>query len=860
MTDFLPENQNVGSIWLLFLDEMQKHTATLQQLVQKFDSEEEDPEVKKALSTLFHEIVSAARIVGMHPLAEEAKKFEGIFDKEKLLAILQVLREISQKSEKELQDGYVPALQPLKEIEEKVGELIENKKIEPDEAMMELFHVEIESHSRLLIEELVAFEKEPSNPERIALLLRTAHSIKGAFRVMHLDFATKIAHLIEECFVRVQKGTFEITSDHIDLFLHAMDLFQDCSALDAKSLYPWVKDHTAEFQGLTTQIDEVLQDPNEASRSQKTPLAPNRVKEEVKSASEKDRVVRVSSVSINRLMGLAGESLVASKLLEPIAEQLFSIKKKALALSSLTASCQGEVEGKKITNKGKRSLKKVNDNSHELNQLISESLEEFDLYQRRDRKLSSRLYREVINSRMRPFYDGVEGFYRMVRDVAKDLGKMVEFEILGKSTPVDRDILEKLESPLNHLVRNALSHGIETPEERVQKGKSREGHLRIEARHKGGMLNISVVDDGKGISWTQVKKKVQEQKGLLWEEVQDFSEKELIDFLFQPGFTTVPEVTELSGRGVGLDVVSQMVREVGGSVRFTAGPALGTRIDLLLPLTLSVVRALIVSISGEPYAFPLAQIERTLVVPKEELRVIKGQSYIAYEKKNLGLVEAWDVFGLERGNPDTDILTIVVLSDEDDIYGLVVDEFIGEKELVVQALDPVVQDIRWINSGSMLEDGSPILIVEVEELIREMNNSAEDPGQKEERLGRKRVLIAEDSLVVRKKEVQLLEEKGYLVEAVGDGVQAWNALRLGKFDLVVTDIEMPRMDGITLIEKMKSSEELKALPVIIVSNKNVKKLGLAVGADCYLDKTTQLEKELIQAVEEIIGPYKEPLV
>ena len=298
---------------------------------------------------------------------------------------------------------------------------------------------------------------------------------------------------------------------------------------------------------------------------------------------------------LDRLMGLAGESLVQAQSVKAFYQVLLKIKKAfpplTSALERLLESLDGEASRETVLR-----LQEALAEIERIHHLTTDHTVDFELSSRRLEKLAHRLYDEVVASRMQPFSDGMHGFARLVRDVAKELGKKVRFELLGEATPVDRDILEKLEAPLSHLIRNALDHGLETPEERERAGKPAEGRITVEARHVAGMLNIIVADDGRGIPLERLRAKVVE-KGLAAPELAaGLTKGELLEFLFLPGFSTAGKVTEISGRGVGLDVVFTMAQEVGGTVRVESGEGKGTRFLLLLPLTLSVIRTLLIEI------------------------------------------------------------------------------------------------------------------------------------------------------------------------------------------------------------------------------------------------------------------------
>jgi two-component system sensor histidine kinase and response regulator WspE len=495
---------------------------------------------------------------------------------------------------------------------------------------------------------------------------------------------------------------------------------------------------------------------------------------------------------------------------------------------------------------------------------LSERLDELDTFNRRTVSLAHRLYDQALACRMRPFADGVQAFPRMVRDLVHSLGKSARLEIIGESTQVDRDVLEKLESPLIHLLRNAVDHGIEFSEERTAAGKPLEGCIRLEARHHAGMLQVSVADDGRGVSLERLREIIV-ARGLTTEEMAHrLSDAELFEFLFLPGFTAKEAVTEISGRGVGLDAVQNVIKQLHGNIRVFSTPGQGTRFQLHLPLTLSVVRTLVVEIGGEPYAIPLAQIANTLTVLREGIELLEGRQHFTYDGRQIGLVAAHQIFAGTEPKLDRDRLPVVLVGTQQAAYGLVVDRFIGIRELVVQPLDPRLGTIKDISSGALMDDGSPVLIVDVEDVVLSVEKLVTSGNLDKIRYGaeggeqreRKRVLVVDDSLTVRELERKLIESGGYEVEVAVDGADGWNAVRTGRFNLVVTDIDMPRMDGIEFVKLIKKDPRLQSLPVMIVSYKDREEdrhRGLEAGADFYLTKGSFHDETLLQAVLDLIG-------
>jgi two-component system sensor histidine kinase and response regulator WspE len=481
--------------------------------------------------------------------------------------------------------------------------------------------------------------------------------------------------------------------------------------------------------------------------------------------------------------------------------------------------------------------------------------------------ISHRLYKEIITSKMRPFAEGIRGFTRMVRDVARELGKEVNFEIIGDDTLVDLDILDKIESSLNHMIRNALDHAIELPDEREAMGKARKGTIQLEARHSAGMLSITVRDDGRGVDLEKLRKTIVEKKLCGPDMAVDLSEHELLEFLFLPNFSTKKKVSKVSGRGVGMDVVHSVINEVRGKIRSSTKLNEGSSFELQLPLTLSVLRALLTEINSEPYAFPLVSIDHVLQLTQEQIKEVEGRQYFTFNEKRIGIVSAQQIFKTETPTEKSEeYIYVIVFSDRLNFYGLTVDKFLGVRDLVVQRIDSRLGKVKDINSASILEDGTPVLIIDVEDVFRSLDQLI--VGNRLMRIGRedevdrkiKRILVADDSITVREVERKMLTAKGYEVDVAVDGMDAWNTVRKNDYDLVVSDIDMPRMNGFELVSLIKNDPDLRNLPVIIVSYKDRKEdrnKGLEVGADYYLTKGSFQDKALINAVVDLIGEAEE---
>ncbi len=775
-------------------------------------------------------------------------------------------------------------------------------------SMWELFRSEVESQMRALTEGLLKLESGGSAKEHLAATMRAAHSIKGAARIVDLEMAVTMSHAMEDCFIAAQEGALTLSAPAIDVLLSAGDFLSGLSAVEESAVPVWVEANRPNFERLMAQLAEARagklvsspkppaeapvarvapdippaaaaaapvtaapaappaaptpialgeESPGHAPASSAAPVASLRAPT---AGAVEDRTVKVAAQRLTRLMGLAGESLVQSAWFEPFSESLRGLKHRHVEINNLLQTLQGHLENSPP--EGSAALAAIRHKVEEAERWSADRQAEFDSFGLRSAGLSDRLYREVVASRMRPFGDGVEGFPRFVRDLARHLGKQVHLEIVGTTTEVDREILERIEAPLNHAIRNSLDHGIERPEVRVAAGKLPAGTLRIEARHRAGLFVLTVSDDGRGVAIEPLRAKVI-SKGLATPEMAaNFSEAELLEFLFLPGFSTAEQVTEISGRGVGLDAVRDMAHSVGGVARISSRPGQGLSIQLELPLTLSVLRTFVAEIGGEPFAFPMTRIARVVKINTSELSTLEGQQYFSLDGERVGVVSALEVLDMP-GKPDWgEHVSVIMLGDQSTRYGLAVDRFIGEYDMVIRQLDPRLGKVDSINSAALMEDGSPVLVVDVEDLTHSVETLLH--GGRLRGLGRteaavvnrKRILVVDDSITVREVQRSLLQNRGYNVDVAVDGMDGWNALRAGNYDLTITDVDMPRMNGIELVSKMKADPKLNAMPVIIVSYKDREEdrlRGLEAGADRYLMKSSFHDETLVAAIQELIG-------
>jgi two-component system, chemotaxis family, sensor histidine kinase and response regulator WspE len=737
-------------------------------------------------------------------------------------------------------------------------------------SMLDLFRIEVENQSKFLTDGLLALERDGADPASLEICMRAAHSLKGAARVVDLPQAVALAHAMEEVFVAAQRGALRLTRAGIDLLLKAVDLMGRIAA-SSEGVGAGEAERAEGLAALQQALADLMT--QEAPAGGQAPdLAgppPEDAAQEVSATPEAvheqpgDRMVRVAAESLNRLLGLAGEQLMEAGSRRPFNDAVLRLKRMQGALGTRLGDLHGESLGGPVADL-ESQLAEARSAAILCQDLVARLLTDLDTFDRRAIDLAHRLYDETLLCRMRPFADGVGRLTRLVRDLGRSLGKETRLEIVGGRTSVDRDILEQIDAPLVHLLRNAVDHGIETPDIRLAAGKPGEGRIRLEASHSAGFLLIAVQDDGRGIDLEQLRQTIVSRQLVSAETGAALTEAELLEFLFLPRFTLRTAVTEISGRGVGLDAVKAMVKQVHGVVRVTSEVGRFTRFQLQLPLTLSLVRVLLVEIDGEPYGFPLVGIARAMTLPREEVGLLEGMQHIHYDGRQIGLATGHQLLGRDEDMASNGDLSVVVLNDTRGTYALAVDRFIGQRELSIRPLDPRLGKIKDIAAAALMDDGTPVLIVDIDDLIRSIEKLAASRqltavrrrDAEQARARRKRILVVDDSLTVRELERKLLTQAGYDVDVAVDGMDGWNAIRGGHFDLVVTDVDMPRMDGIELVTSIKRDARLRACPVMIVSYKDHetdRRRGLDAGADYYLAKGSFHDTSLINAVVDLIG-------
>jgi two-component system sensor histidine kinase and response regulator WspE len=724
-----------------------------------------------------------------------------------------------------------------------------------DARLRGLFAAEIEDKTTAMSRLLLRLEQQPDQTELIVPLMRAAHSIKGAARAVRNDTAVALAHALEDRLSAVQKRGQAVDSATVELALRGIDLLRALGRGDAEDA----------GQAAAALRSELAREPAAPPPAEPIDAGGSTRRSAEAEVEEVDPILRVRASHVGRLIALAGTGLVESRRLRPFADRQQRMRRAVIELSRLIDALHQALGAPTARNAVGAELAEVRQQLADLRHQIGEWVDDFGEYMRESFDLNERLYHTASMTRLRPLGDIVGGYPRMVRDLARELGKRVRLDVHGEHVPVDRDVLERLDAPLTHLLRNAVDHGIEVPALRCAAGKPEDGVISISAMHRAGMLAIELRDDGRGIDYERVRERLVASGRAAPEEAAGLPREALDEALFAPGLSTREEVSEISGRGVGLDVVRQLVKQLGGSVRMQSEPGRGTRFALQVPISRAVTRALVVKLGGERYAFPLLRVERVLRIGLDAVTSHEGLQYLPLEGRNIGLVPLAEHLGLGASSLVADRLDVVVVADEGRVVGFVVEAILGEYDLATRALDARLGRVADLAALAVLPDGAPVVLLDADDLLRgalERERARLRAGLAVESVAarRRRILVVDDSISVRELERQLLGARGYEVEVAVDGADAWERLRESSFDLVVTDVDMPRLDGIELARSIKQDPKLRRLPVIIVSYRDRpedRARGREVHADAYITKGDFHEDGFVRIVRNLVGEAEE---
>jgi two-component system chemotaxis sensor kinase CheA len=743
-------------------------------------------------------------------------------------------------------------------------------------------------------QDLIELENNPDDLELLNKIFRVAHTIKGSGSFLNFDKLTRLTHHMEAVLDKARKGELKITPEIMDVILESIDAMKAILEYirDYKSdespevdIEPIVKKLDAIVNGnfgsedsqeekksslnldeisienvdeldldslppeeldaiLNKLVEEVNKEPSqteepkketqeekqeekqEKEQPQNEPQKQELVKEEKKEVTEsgkkdlqqtkkdikkhianvKEQTIRVDVKRLDQLMNLIGELVLAKNRLIKIYNDV-----------------EERYEGEKFL--------------EELNQVVSSiSI------------VTTDLQIAVMKTRMLPIGKVFNKFPRLVRDLARELGKKVKLIIEGEDTELDKSIIEEIGDPLVHMIRNAVDHGIEPPEERIKKGKPEEGTIWLKAYNEGNMIVIEIKDDGRGMDPEKLKQKAIEKGIITPQEAENMSDKEAFMLIFKPGFSTAEKVTNVSGRGVGMDVVKTNIEQLNGIIEVDSIPDKGTTIKLKIPLTLAIIQALLVASQEDLFAVPLSNVIETVRIVEEDIYTIEGKSVLKLRDEVLPLVNMADIFEIEKILEPEKYLYVVILGLGATKIGLIVDRFIGQEEIVIKSLGEFLKGLPGIAGATIRGDGRVTLIVDVASLMKlakETHNkklvtdSLKEAKKKKEKPEDYVVLIVDDSAMDRKIMKQALEPLGVTIIEAKDGIEALNMLKQNEVDAMLIDIEMPRMDGYTLAQEIRKYNKYRKLPLIAVTSRATKSdrvRGVEVGMNEYITK------------------------
>lgn len=758
---------------------------------------------------------------------------------------------------------------------------------EGQSSLWDLYIGEVESHGRALEHGLLALERDPAAVDDAASLMRSAHSLKGAARVVRHDAAVAIAHAMEDSLVAVQGGRLSVSSELVQCLLDGVDLVRHLSPVDeadrgrlVEEARPRMSDWRQTLTRLTTGPGDVARgiaspaaEPSQAApatapappRSEVAAPASVSLAAATSSGDEAERLLRVSALTLNRVVALGSELVVASRWVEPFADEFSQLKRRVAEAAAALDQLELALEAAGVSDALTSPLDRAQGELERVRGVLAEQSAAFERRSQRQFAAVERLNQEVQAAKFRPFGEVVEALPRLARDLARDLGKRIAVRVEGETTGIDRDVAALLDAPLIHMVRNAVDHGIEAPHVREAAGKPAEGTIWLRATQRAGRLFLEVADDGRGVDPDAIRALIVERGHVRPELADRLTEQELLRFLFLPGFSTAASITEISGRGVGLDVLQNALQRAGGVMRIDNQPGRGLRFVIELPVTLSVQRVLLVVVGGETCGVPLSRVSRVVRLEPGDIEGEPGEWRVRGEAAGAGdrVVRVADArtllgFGVPRdGAPDGMALLLASGPDE---AALVIDELLGEQALAIRPVPAWLGRIQGVDAAAVGDDGAPVLLLDVDDLLRVGRASVartEAPSSRPAGATRsRRVLVVEDSATVRELERQILEQHGYEVTTAEDGLEGWAALRAAPFDLVVSDVDMPRLDGLSLVRRMRQHPQLASVPVVMVSYRDRdedRARGLAAGASAYLSKGSFHDDTFMAAIGRLLG-------
>ncbi len=583
------------------------------------------------------------------------------------------------------------------------------------------------------------------------------------------------------------------------------------------------------------------------------------------SAARTEEYIRVPISRVDKLLYLVGE-VVINKM------KASAMSAQAKRLSKLSREAQKSISGLSETIKKEFSpqngevTKWLSQCEAQVQRLRERTLELYDHVSTEAFHLEpviDELQAKIKEIKMLPLSTIFEGFPRMVRDIASQQAKQVNLVISGEENELDKKVLEGIKTSLIHILRNCIDHGIEEPEARAALGKPREGTIKISASHKGDNVVIIVEDDGRGMDTAQIKETALKKRLVSIHDLEGMSDKEVMNIVFMNGYSTSPIVTDVSGRGMGLDIVRRDIADLKGRVILETEKNRGTKFTLVLPLTIAIIQVLLLKVQSMLFALPMFSVTESVKVSRDDIFVTGGRMAIQFREHIVPLVKLNEVLGLpptEKEKKEKKEILVVMASSLDSRVGFIVDEIAGEEEAFIKSLGKHLGKVKNVSGAIIMPTGDVVVVLDIADLVTHSalglphttgKRSATETKPKE-----KRILVVEDAFSTRELEKSILETHGYVVDTAVDGLDALDRMVNNQYDLVVSDVEMPRMDGFELCRTLKNNEGYKDIPVIMVTalqKEEDKRRGIEVGAAAYLVKSAFEQTNLLETIERLVG-------
>jgi two-component system chemotaxis sensor kinase CheA len=735
--------------------------------------------------------------------------------------------------------------------------------------LMVTFVGELEDHARALERDLLALEKRPApdaKSEIFASLFRTAHSLKGSARMVRVSLLETTGHRLEEIFAAARDGRLPIDPAFFELLLATVDAMGEVGhRLRTNANLAGVR-----LDGVVRRLAMAM-----GPREETSPSAPAELGVVSRPAAEEwSGVVRVPAEKLDALLAQTGEMLIIRHRAEARGEAAAALQdlmvswhrewrrveqgiagllKSDIDTESPSKARNGVVQRRRLETSIRRNSDALSRFAGSLERLVADLGEDRRVIEQTVTPLDV----EVRRIRMVPFSAACDGLERLVRDLTARGDKRVQLDIEGGEIEIDRSIVEGLKDPLLHLVRNAVDHGIEPATARRAASKPDLGRVTVAAALRGPRVEVTVTDDGQGLDTDAIRKQLRKRNPAMAADNLDAAQ-----IIFLPGLSTSEKVTPISGRGVGLDVVKTRLTSMRGTVDISFKAGQGTKFTLVVPLTLTSIRVILVEASGQTYAIDTIGVHRVLRINVDDIRSIEGRKVLLIAGMSVPLVTLAESLSLHRRAPLVGgaKIPVVVLAVGTRLVAFIVDDLQSEREVVVRALGPRLRHVKYVSGGTILPDGRVALILNAPDLIQHALSlpaaaSLPDAQGIVPRSARKRLLVADDSVTVRTLQKNILESAGYDVMAAVDGMEAWHLLSEKGADLVISDVEMPRMDGFSLTEAIRDSKRFRDLPVILITAMESdadKTRGLAAGADAYCLKSTFDQKDLLATIARLL--------